>query len=602
MVVIGIGTLIILFSIIVFIVTTSYELFYFIFNLIRTIQVLPHSFIQSETDDDTPLIAKNGAISSGNTQCNKAGIRIMVEGGNAVDAAIATELCIGVLNPYASGIGGGGIMMIHLPNGTDFGIDCREVAPLNSTRNMFTLNPNLSFRGGLSVAIPGELKCLDYAFKNYGSIKLGTGKITWARLFRSAIDYAGNGFVISPFLSEKIHNYSETILNDPGLSSIWTNGHGVLLKEGQLTFNRKLANTLEMISTSGIDYFYNYLAQTIVNEINENSGIFTVADLHNYTEIIRSPYYGTYRNYSISTSPLPFSGGLMLIQALNVLETFNLNQQNGYNPKAAHLISEAAKLSFANRIMLGDPSFHNLTTVVNQMLSKNHASEISSLISPDQVFPAIHYLDLAKNPEKTRFVIPPNDHGTTHISVVDEKRMAVSFTTSINQAWGSGIMGVNTGILYNDQMDDFSLPSPKDSIWPMDPVNFPEPGKRPLSSMTPTFIYLDDELFMVVGGSGGQRIFTGTLETILEVIDFGFNIKTSGKLPRYNNQLSPDVLIYEYFMPSDFYESLKEFGGELQKYLNPFNYINSITIQWNNGTSILEAYSDWRKDSISAGY
>lgn len=573
-----------------------------------TLRVVPHAFWSKETDTDTPVIAVNGACSSGNTYANQVAVKILQAGGNAVDAAIAAALMIGVRNPFASGIGGGGIMLIHLENGTDLTIDCRETAPASSFPTIYSSNSFLSYRGGLSIGIPGELLCMDYAYKHYGSAALGTGNVQWAELFEAAISTAGNGFVVTPFLAKKLNANTTVITSDPGLRSIYTYPNGSVVQAGATVSNPLLAATLIDIASNGVDSFYRgALANTIRNEINSFGGQFVPGDLSNYTVEKNGFYNTTYRGLRVVGAPLPFAGSLMMMQTLNILETFPLPQL-GYTADALHYIIEAAKFGFGNRVLLGDIHTTNKSTV-SKMLSKTRAQTVlAANIKQAEVYSLnpLAYIDLADDSlvrGKKSYVWPHSDSGTTHISTVDNRRMAVAFTTSINAAWGSGCLGLNTGILYNNQLDDFSQPAASNPSFPNDPVNFPGPGKRPLSSMTPTLVFNGTQLVFVGGGAGGPKIFSGTLQTFLDVFDFGKNVKIASLLPRLHNQLNPDLLQYENFMVEGVIDDLQSRSHVIAPVSEPFNYINTVQVLWKpDGTSLLNADSDWRKDAVSAGY
>ena len=580
---------------------------------VATLKVVPHAFWQKEVDDDTPVTGVNGMASSGNTYANQVAVNVMKKGGNAVDAAIAAALVIGVRNPFASGIGGGGVMLIHLTNGTDLTLDCRETAPASVYQNIFVDHPGTSARGGLSIGIPGELKCLDEAFHHYGSRALTGEGVTWAELFSDAIATARDGFEVNALLAFRLASIPNIILNDPGLKKTFTNSTGGLKRVGDIVKMPELAVTLNSIALYGVEQFYNgHMASTVLSEINGFNGTFVADDLKNYTLQRNGVYNTTYRDYRVVGAPLPFAGSLMLMQTLNVLESFNLAKAEGFDAESLHLVIEAAKFGFGNRMLLGDPRFTNLTSVIAKMLSKDRArTRIAPQIDRTKVHPfANFYIDLGEDDDiRNRFSVqPPNDHGTTHISIVDKSRMAVSFTTSINLNFGSGCMGTTTGIIYNDQLDDFSTPAQSGTgtgnDFPVDPTNFPAAGKRPLSSMTPTFVFEKDSgrLLFVAGGAGGPRIFSGTLQTFLNVYEFGYNIRQSDKLARFHNQLDPNVVLYEASMSDDIVAGLQSLGHVMEKRTDPFNYINIVRVTWNGTDSVLLGNSDMRKDADSRGW
>lgn len=569
-----------------------------------TLKVVPWKPVVSETDDDRPIIGRFGAASSGNTFANQVAVDILKDGGNAVDAAIASALVLGVRNSFASGIGGGGVMLIHLPNGTDFTIDCRETAPHSSFRNIYLNNPLASQRGGLSIGTPGELLCMEHAWRNYGSLKMGTGRIQWNRLFQAAISMARDGFPVNHLLTTKFNE--SVIMADEGMRSVWTK-NDTLLQEGDIVTMPKLAETLSIVAREGVRAFYNgSLTQMIVDEINSFGGNFALSDIYNYSAEVKGVYSTTYDGMKVVGAQLPFGGSLMMMQTLNVLETFELGTTEGYDAESLHYIIEASKFAFGNRLLLGDPKYANVSHVVKAMLSKDFAKTVAKKINPTSTQQPLDYITVGADEDirAKRVVWPTNDHGTTHISTVDANHMAVAFTTSVNWGWGSGNIGPQTGILYNNQLDDFSMPIMGTTSWPNNPSNFPAPFKRPLSSMTPTFAFdKHGRLVYVAGGAGGPKIFSGTLQSFLNVFEFGYSVKTSAKLARFHNQLNPNEFLYEDFMPTEVVDALGHLKHNLKPTSKPFNYINTIVLKWNDaGNVTLEADSDWRKEAVSVAY
>lgn len=576
-------------------------------GLYSTLHVVKPAYWEKETDDDAPVLGKYGAASSGNTYANQAAIDILKEGGNAVDAAIASALVVGVRNSFASGIGGGGVMLIHLPNGTDFTIDCRETGPASFFPEIYNNNTVLSQRYGLSMGIPGELLCMDKAWRSYGSAKLNPGKgVSWARLFTPAIAAARDGFLVNHLLAFRLAANQSLIANDPGLRSVFMTNGTTLLKEGDTVYMPKLAETLTTVSRLGVSAFYNgSITTAMVAEMNAFGANVTNSDFGGYTVNYNGVYNTTYKGMRVVGAPLPFAGSLMMMQSLNILETFDLATAQGYDVQALHLIIEASKFGFGYRPMLGDPKFNNMTSIVQKMLSKEYAKKnIVDKIISTTTLPRLDYTMPDDEIRGKKMVWPHNDKGTTHVSVFDANKMAVAFTSSINWSFGSGNLGVNTGIIYNNQMDDFSQPTASSAEWPNDPVNFPGPFKRPLSSITPTFVYdSNNRIIFIAGGSGGPKIYTGTLQTFLNVFEFGYNVKESAKLPRFHNGLTPDTLLYESFAIDDIVDGLKLLGHKMQSETVPFNAINVIQVKYSStGNITLEADSDWRKEAESKAY
>jgi gamma-glutamyltranspeptidase/glutathione hydrolase/leukotriene-C4 hydrolase len=535
----------------------------------------------------TPLQSQNGAVAADNPACSAFGVDILKEGGNAIDAAVATCLCQGVGGPSASGIGGGHVMLIRLANGTTVVIDARETAPQNAYPEMFVANPKLASRGGLAVAVPGELKGLEYAWKTFGS-----GKISWSRLFDKAIDLAANGIKVEKWLMESMRLDSAAMKQSPTMMAVFSDGNGNLLPEGSLVKNTKLAETLRKIAAGGSDVFYNgELTPIMVNEINNNGGNITEQDFHDYTIKLREPLSTYFQGYKIIGSNAPFSGGALTMYTLNLLELFNLPKRS-YDVETVHMIIESWKFAFSNRMALADPEFVNITSIIQELVSKDHASRIRPRIDLAQTHDPTYYKDL--NTEA-----PVSPQGTTHMSVVDKDRNSVALTSTINLGYGSMVLGPNTGIIFNDEMDDFSIPGlPNQFGLAPSVANFVAPGKRPLSSMTPTIVLKNDQPYMVVGGSGGPRITTATISVILDVLAFGENIKQAIYKPRVHHQLYPNKVMIEAAFPAE----MRNILGT--KYKHEFTdveknaCVQGIVIDGEN----LYSASDFRKYGESAGY
>jgi len=535
----------------------------------------------------TPLLAANGAVAADNPVCSQVGVEILKEGGNAIDAAISTGLCQGVLNPFASGIGGGGVMMIHLANNTQILWDFREMAPATAYKEMYVSNPGLSLNGGLAVAVPGELKGMALMFQLYGS-----GNVSWYRLFEPAINFTRYGYPVQKLLAQRIQETRNAILNYPGLKSIFTNNNGELLQEGNLYKNPNLANTLELVATQGVDAFYNgTLTQTMVDEINAAGGNISVNDFQNYTPVQREiiPWY--WLGYKFLGAYPPYSGGAVMGLTFNILELYNFATL-GYNANTLHLMIESWKFGFADRMTLGDPNFVNVSQNVEIMIDKDHASYLRPKITPGITHSPPYYRDLAIG--ESIF-----DSGTTHISVVDVDRNAVAFTTTINTGFGSKILGLNSGVLFNNEMDDFSSPN-SSNYWDFPPAtaNFIVPWKRPLSSMSPTIIYKNEKPYIITGASGGSRIITAVQQVIFNIISFGLNIKAAIDKPRMHCQLIPPTVQVEVDFPATYVNELKTFGHNFSTISEAAN-VQAILIDDSN---MLYAASDKRKLGAPAGY
>eukprot|EP01111_Echinosteliopsis_oligospora_P008201 TRINITY_DN23714_c0_g1_i1.p1 TRINITY_DN23714_c0_g1~~TRINITY_DN23714_c0_g1_i1.p1 ORF type:complete len:1027 (+),score=317.81 TRINITY_DN23714_c0_g1_i1:74-3154(+) len=504
-----------------------------------------HHSISPVQPESQQVIVKNGAVAADHEECSKIGVQILQQGGHAVDAIVATALCQGVVNPFASGIGGGGIMMVYSnnPNKTNYEeediviIDSRETAPNASFDGMFQDDPKKSIVGPLSIGVPGELKGLHHSWSRFG-------KLPWSTLVKPAANLADNGFVVRKYLATVIREFGPAILSNPGLQSIYAPNNS-LLQEGQTCVNKQLAKTLNLIAENGIEIFYNgTIGQQLSEDILAAGGILTFEDLQNYTVVERQPLEMFYMGYKLVLVPPPF-GGAVVTLVLNILERYNLAKM-GYNVDSLHLISEALKWGFSDRLALGDPDFVNLTEIIEQMISKDHASSLRDEISLDQTYDPSHYIDL------TDEIFTFEDHGTTHMSAVDSQGNSVSFTTTINYGFGSQYVSPSTGILLNDEMDDFSATN-SSNAWNIPPSknNIVVPGKRTLSSMSPTMVFKDSELYMVAGANGGPRIITSTLQTILNVLSFENTLEEAITAPRIYTQYIPPVIFAEPELQAD---------------------------------------------------
>eukprot|EP01102_Stenamoeba_stenopodia_P002352 TRINITY_DN1216_c0_g1_i1.p3 TRINITY_DN1216_c0_g1~~TRINITY_DN1216_c0_g1_i1.p3 ORF type:complete len:594 (-),score=126.67 TRINITY_DN1216_c0_g1_i1:2452-4233(-) len=534
------------------------------------------------------VTAEHGVVATDNANCSVVGRDILVQGGNAVDAAIASALCLGVLQNFASGIGGGGIMVIRLANGTLDSFDFREWAPALSNSTMFLNNPNASLYGGLSIAVPGELAGLEMVHKIYG-------KLPWNQLFAPAIAYANEAYVATT-LANTLRTYKSDIMT-------WANDHfksvyapnGDVLQEGDIFRQPALAKTLQNVADNGAQAFYKgTIAKNMAAEVKAAGGILSESDLSSYYRkgpLRQQPLTNWYQGYKIVGAQPPISGGICSQFALNIVEGYNFATE-GFTGLNMHWLIESWKYSYSDRRALGDPAFWNITNVMAGMSSKDHAAELRNNLSPYTTYNVSHYIDLSDDDEPTR------DGGTSHLAVVDVWGNAVSFTSTVNGAFGS-YLTTSDGILLNNQMDDFSTPNITNKYnLPPSVANYIEPGKRPLSSMTPTIVEKDDDLYMVVGGSGGSRIITGTMQVIIGVLDFERNIADAIAFPRIHNQLIPEETIAEKDYPVDVINELLQRNHTIV-FRDPLSVVQGIVI---GKDGLLYAASDWRKRGLPAGY
>ncbi|CAG8584908.1 1626_t:CDS:10, partial [Cetraspora pellucida] len=504
------------------------------------------------------------------------------EGGNAIDAAITSMICVGTINSFASGIGGGGFMVIRLPNGHSEVIDFRETAPLAAKKDMFVDKQIFASVGGLSIGFDlqsGEVAGMKLAHKKYG-------KLPWKRLFEPSINMCRKGFQVPPELGLRLQRHREIVVKNPQLSEIYA-PNGNVLKEGQILYRTKFADTLETIANNHTEFYRGSIAKSIIKRVKATGGIMTLKDLENYRPIVRKPLVGFYHGRKILTTPEPSSGSV-LIFLLNLLEKYDLkkNKINGLN---LHRIVESLKFGFARQTELGDSAFFENETEhelrLAEIISKEYADLVRRNISDNETFEPEYYDPVFE---------PVNDYGTSHLSVIDADDMAVSVTSSINQFWGSQVVDPDTEILLNDQMDDFSVPGTPDKY---------APGKRPLSSMIPTIIEKDERLEFVVGGSGSKKIISSVLEVILYVFDLNMSLLHAISIPRFHQQLLPNMVLLESGFPFDLMEHLLDIGHVVQiNNINdrgPSSQVQAVR-RFGNGT--IHAASDFRKQGIAAGY
>ncbi|KAI1318952.1 hypothetical protein EDD11_005386 [Mortierella claussenii] len=537
---------------------------------------------------NTPSLikAKHGAVATEEIHCSEIGVQVLKDGGNAMDAAIASCLCIGTVNMFSAGIGGGGFMTIRLPNGTVEVIDFRETAPAGATANMFKKDPILAQKGGLSVAVPGEIRGLELAHKRYG-------KLPWERLFAPSIKMAREGWSVGPELAKRLQIYKTLMETEPDWSAVFA-PNGTVLREGQWIKRGALADTLEAVGRDGADAFYTGpIAQSMVNHIRANGGIMTMKDMKSYEPLIKKPMVGYYQGRKIYTTPAPTSGPV-LISILNILERYDLGRFKENANVEAHRLVEAMKFGYAQRTELGDPDFTDLKEKIQNMMSKDTAGLIRANISDAKTFPVEYY-----NPHWG----PIDNHGTTHLSTVDQDDMAVALTTTVNLVFGSKLLDPKTGVILNDEMDDFSIPGRANAFGLQpSPYNYPESGKRPLSSCVPTIVERDGHFELALGGSGGSRILTAVLQTMLNIYNHDYNVMEAVEAPRVHHQLMPNVVDIESgYSPLD----VKFLGTRGHNVTVSDILLAKAEVQAvmrHEMDNMIYAASDSRKHGIAAGY
>ncbi|GAN01359.1 DNA polymerase alpha catalytic subunit [Mucor ambiguus] len=541
--------------------------------------------LESPVDFKGHLVkGSKGAVAVEAEECSHVGVQILKQGGNAVDAAIASTLCIGVIDSFATGIGGGGFMLIRSPNGTFEFIDFRETAPEKATRDMFVENPELAKVGALSIAVPGEIRGLELAHKRHG-------RLPWSDLFAPAIHIARHGFKATELLAVRVATDSEWMQNATGWSDVYYRD-GKPIQQGDLIKRPQLADTLETISTLGADAFYEGdIAKQLVATIQSAGGIVTLEDFKAYRPVIRRTLSTWYNGRKVTTCSEPTSGPVIL-SVLNLIERFQFKVE-GFTGLNLHRLVEAFKFGYAFRTELGDPDYIKNEPRIDEMIQKEYAADIRQKITDDTTHDPLYY-----NPRFDHV----ESHGTMHLSVVDENDGAVALTSTVNLIFGSHIMDPSTGVILNDEMDDFSIPGIPNmfGLYPSE-YNYAGPRKRPLSSITPTIIEKDARFEMAIGGSGGSIIPTATLNAIVNVLDYGQDLYTAIAAPRVHHQLLPNVAILE-----NGYSKSKQAELATKKhdlFILPKNLsISAVQAVRRLPDGTLEAASDPRKMGIAAAY
>ncbi|KAH7914136.1 gamma-glutamyltranspeptidase [Hygrophoropsis aurantiaca] len=533
--------------------------------------------------------AEHEAVATENKRCSDIGVQVMKDGGNAVDAAISAALCVGVVNMFSSGIGGGGFMTVRIPptspnaSSEVFTIDFRETAPALSNTTMYHNDPNAARWGGLAVGVPGELRGLEEAHRRWGLLP-------WKRLVQPSVDLAFK-WTVDPELARRLQMFSSRILMSEDWKAVFA-PEGRVLRQGEVIRRTNYSRTLATIASEGAEAFYKGpIAESIVRKTQDTGGILTLEDLRNYTVKVDRALEGTYRGRKIYTSHAPTSGPVLL-HMLNLLEHFNIvgEGQTGLN---YHRIVEILKFGFAARTKISDlPFSDNATARVSELSTKAYADAIAPRITDDRTHSFEYY-----NPEFDIKI----DHGTSHTCAIDNSGMAVSLTSTVNLVFGSMVLDPETGIILNDEMDDFSVPGSPNGfgLWPS-PYNYPEPGKRPLSSTAPTIVENEDGTFyLALGGSGGSRIF-GVLFQVMINLDWGMDVSQAIEAGRVHDQLLPLEVDVDDILPKEFIDALKVRGHNVT--LSDINRVAGVAQAIVQKDGKIYAASDSRKNGIAAGY
>ncbi len=569
----------------------------FLFINAPLVSLVNHSVATVAAASREPVRAKHGIVASTNEVASQVGVDVMKRGGNAVDAAIAVAFALAVTHPAAGNLGGGGFMMIRLRDGKTTVIDYREMAPAAATRNVY-LDKNgklIEGEGGSLVGyraagVPGTVRGMELALKNYGS-----GKLNWSQLVEPARQLSANGFTVTYSLARSLRGSDDYLSQYPETKRIYLNG-GKFYNEGDIFRQPELAATFARLQRSGPNEFYQgEIARLISSDMKRHNGLMTMDDLRGYIAKEREPLRGNYRGYEIISIPPPSSGGAVLLEMLNILEGYDLKQMDASSSERYHLTAEAMRRAFADRAeYMGDSDF--VKVPVAGLVDKSYAAKLRSTINPER----------ASTSEEVRAGHPVGyeSEETTHFTVVDADGNAVANTYTLNNSYGSAAVALGTGIILNDEMDDFAAKPGTPNMYGLiqGERNAVAPRKRPLSAMTPTLVLRKDgSLWFTVGSPGGPTIINTVLCVISDVIDYDMNIQQAIDAPRIHHQWLPDEFVWEpYGLSGDTLRALSVRGHKLAKprYLGD---AEGIMIEEKTGIR-LGATDPRRSDGMAVGY
>ena len=544
-----------------------------------------------------PVRARHGIVASTNEIASRVGVDILKRGGNAVDAAIAVAFALAVTHPAAGNLGGGGFMMIRLKDGRTTAIDYREMAPAAATRNIY-LDKNGkviegeggSIEGYRAAGVPGTVRGMELALKKYGSHRL-----TWTQLIEPARKLAANGFTVNYTLARSLRGSRDYLSKYSETKRIYLN-NGKFYNEGETFVQPDLAATFARLQQRGANEFYEgRTARLIVEDMKRHNGLITTQDMRGYVAKERETLHGNYRGYEIVSMPPPSSGGAVLLEMLNILEGYDVKKMDWASSDRYHLMTEAMRRAFADRAeYMGDSDF--VKVPVAGLVDKKYAAQLRNTINPDR----------ASSSEEVRAGKPVGYESdeTTHFTVVDAEGNAVANTYTLNNSYGSAVVAKGTGLIMNDEMDDFAAKPGTPNLYGLiqGERNAVAPHKRPLSAMTPTFVLRKDgSLWFTVGSPGGPTIINTVLDVITNVIDYGMNIQQAIDAPRIHHQWLPDELVSEpYGLSGDTQKALLARGHKLAKprYLGD---CEGIMIEEKTGMR-LGATDPRRSDGLAVGY
>lgn len=547
--------------------------------------------VRSQSRAPEPVRGRKVMVASASEHATRVGVEILRKGGNAVDAAVAVGLALAVTYPIAGNLGGGGFMVVRMADGRTAAIDYREVAPARARRDLYldadgNVRPEASTTGYLAVGVPGTVAGFGLAMERYGKLK-------WKDVVEPARKLAADGFPVSHIFERTLK--ASKLERFPESRRIFLR-NGDPYREGEIFRQPDLARTLERLRRHGPREFYEgKTAELLAEDMRANGGLITREDLRAYTPVVREPLRGTYRSYEVVTMPPPSSGGVALIQMLNMLERYDVAKLESQSSAKYHLLTEVMRRAFADRAeFMGDPAFVRLP--IAGLTSKRYAADLVKGIHLDKATPSAQ----VRAGRPAAYESPQ----TTHFSVVDGEGNAVSNTYTLNTAYGSGVTATGTGVLLNNEMDDFTSKPGVPNVFGLiqGEANAIQPGKRPLSSMTPSLLLKDGKLFLVVGSPGGPTIINTVLQTIVNVTDHRMNLRQAVEAPRIHHQWLPDVILTEPFgMPGDVAEALRRRGHQLTDEPRYIGDVQAIMVDPASGTRL--GVSDPRSpDGLAAGF
>ncbi|WP_457444061.1 gamma-glutamyltransferase [Roseateles sp. P5_E4] len=522
----------------------------------------------AQAASQAPVAAENGMVVTAQHLATRIGVDVLKDGGNAVDAAVAVGYALAVVYPAAGNLGGGGFMTVQLADGRKTFLDFREKAPLAATANMYldkdgNVIKGLSTHGHLAVGVPGSVSGLEYALGKYGTMKR-------AAVIAPAIHYAELGFVLDQGDIDMLHAATDDFRKDPATAATFLN-KGEPFQVGQKLVQKDLATTLKAIRDKGEAGFYKGpVAAAIVASSRAGKGILSAADLDQYKTRELPPVECNYRGYHVVSAPPPSSGGVIICEILNILEGYPLKELGFRSAQAVHYQIEAMRHAYVDRnSYLGDPDF--VKNPLDRLLSKDYAAQLRAVIDP-------HKAGVSKDIKPG--VSPHEGSNTTHYSIVDKWGNAVSVTYTLNDWFGARVTAAGTGVLLNDEMDDFTAKVGVPNLYGLvqGEANRIEPGKRPLSSMSPTVVTKDGKTVMVVGTPGGSRIITAVLHTMINVIDYGMDVQEATDAPRFHQQWLPEATNVEAFALSPDTRKILEGWGQKFADPQPANHLASILV------------------------